>query len=554
MVWLFLVALLTFGPRAHAEDIYQRDACELACESLRNRIEAAGFPPALKVRGEMIYASEALPQFYERRAYRIAWSGNGGPLPQTDSLILAIRSAGAEGLNPQDYHLDKIEAAVRDMRRGRLLPGPIKPALLADLDMLLTDAFLTYGFHLLSGRLDPETIDPEWHIGRSEGDVVTILEGALSRNGVAPALRDLLPRHPCYRRLKGARRSYQRILSEGGWPVIADGPKMQIGSRGDRVTALRRRLEISGDLSPGTASEVFDDSLEAAVRRFQRRHGLDVDGVVGPMTLKALDVPAQERVRQIEVNMERWRWLPRALGERYLVINIANFELDVFEAGEKVIGMRVVVGRDYRRTPVFSDVMTYLVLNPYWNVPHRLAVEDKLPLIKQDPGYLASERIRVFQGWGADAVEIDPATVDWSKVTAGNFNYRLRQDPGPQNALGRIKFMFPNRFDVYLHDTPSRSLFDKSVRAFSSGCIRIENPIGLAEYLLRSDPKWARPAILVALGQEVEQTVRLPEPIPVHVLYCTAWVDDDGTVQFRDDIYGRDKAVDEALREGPPTS
>jgi murein L,D-transpeptidase YcbB/YkuD len=274
---------------------------------------------------------------------------------------------------------------------------------------------------------------------------------------------------------------------------------------------------------------------------------------VGPNTLAALNETVEERLRQIEVNMERWRWLPRSLGDRFIRVNIADFKMELTEAGQRVIDMRVMVGKDYRRTPVFSDIMTYLVINPHWNIPRDLALEDKIPRIRDDPDYLAEHKIRVLSGWGSDAVELDPSTVDWVGITATNFSMRLRQDPGPTNALGRIKFMFPNRFNVYLHDTPSKDLFEHPVRAFSSGCIRLEEPIDLAEYLLRGYPEWTRPAIIAAIETGEEKTLRLLEPIPVHILYCTAWVGDGGEVHFRRDIYGRDKAVADALRSLPPT-
>jgi murein L,D-transpeptidase YcbB/YkuD len=313
------------------------------------------------------------------------------------------------------------------------------------------------------------------------------------------------------------------------------------------------RLEASGDLATDEMTgEIFDEALEEAVKRFQGRHGLAVDGVVGPRTLQALNRTAEEHLRLIKVNMERWRWLPRSLGDRFIRVNIADFDMELVEAGERIMEMRVMVGKDYRRTPVFSDVMTYLVINPYWNVPRSLAVEDKLPLIKQDPAYLAGQKMKVLSGWGADAREIDPLTIDWSEVTPETFTWRLRQDPGPKNALGQIKFMLPNKFNVYLHDTPSREAFDRPDRALSSGCIRLEKPIQLAEYLLRGYPEWTRPAILAAIEDGKEQTIRLLEPIPVHILYCTAWVEDTGEVNFRRDIYGRDTAVADALMSRPP--
>ncbi len=281
------------------------------------------------------------------------------------------------------------------------------------------------------------------------------------------------------------------------------------------------------------------------MRRFQKWHGLAVDGVVGPATLAALNVSVEKRIRQIEVNLERWRWLPQELGARHILVNIAGFELNVIENGQPVMTMRVVMGKEERPTPVFSGALTYLVVCPYWQVPSTIAVKDKLPQIRKDPGYLTRKKIKVFQGGEA----INPRTINWSEVTAKNFNYRFRQDPGPKNALGRVKFVFPNPFSVILHDTPDRELFTRNVRTFSSGCIRVEKPIELAEYVMHGDPQWTREKILATINKWVERTVWLPEPIPVHLLYFTAWVDAEGMTHFRDDIYGRDKRLDEALRK-----
>jgi murein L,D-transpeptidase YcbB/YkuD len=251
--------------------------------------------------------------------------------------------------------------------------------------------------------------------------------------------------------------------------------------------------------------------------------------------------------------MERWRWLPLDLGARHILVNMANFELDLVEGESVVMVMRVIVGKGYRRTPVFSDKITYLVLNPFWHVPPGIAIKDKLPLIKKDPDYLSKQHMRLLQGWGAETKEIDPKTIDWSTVSAKNFHFRLRQDPGPMNALGRVKFMFPNRFNVYLHDTPSKDLFEKTTRTFSSGCIRIEKPIELVEYLLRDDPRWTHENIVAALEKTEEITIQLRSPVPIHLLYWTAFVENDGLVHFRDDIYGRDRRLDQALRKRAPT-
>jgi murein L,D-transpeptidase YcbB/YkuD len=320
------------------------------------------------------------------------------------------------------------------------------------------------------------------------------------------------------------------------------------------VAALQARLVATGDLAADADPRgTFGPATEAAVRQAQRRHGLAVDGAVGAETRAALSEPVEYRIRQLVVNLERWRWLPAELGTRHILVNIANYELDVVESGREVLSMRVAVGRPYRKTPVFSDRMTHLILSPYWHVPPSLAVQDKLPEIqRQGLDWFARNNMKVFQGWGSDAVEVDPATVDWGRLSATNFPYRLRQEPGPNNALGRVKFMFPNRFNVYLHDTPGREIFGRTERAFSSGCIRIEKPMELALYLIQ-DQDWTPERIQRAVDARVEQTVVLRAPLPVHILYWTAWADADGTVQFRRDLYDRDPALAAALDAPPPT-
>ncbi|BCR06265.1 peptidoglycan-binding protein [Desulfuromonas versatilis] len=521
-------------------------------ESLRVRLETSVPTQGLSAAGDSLLATAALPEFYQQRLFHPAWIHDGRPGEAAAEILEAIRQADLEGLVPEHYHLEAIEKLLARISADIAVPLNMSGAL-ADLDLLLTDAFLVLSSHYLNGRINPATVDPEWHARRNQTDPVPLLQSALETGRIRETLQGLLPGQAEYAGLRQALEHYRKIAAAGGWPRIAEGVKLQKGDRGPRVAALRERLAITADLDAELVhGDIFDSALNEAVLRFQRRHGLTDDGVVGKGTLAALNLPAEDRVRQIEVNLERWRWLPRDLGERHILVNIADFHLWVREKSDVVLEMRVVVGKPYRRTPVFSGRMTYLVLNPYWQVPHKLAVEDILPMVKKDPNHLEKINMKVFQGWGADAKAIDPATINWRELHRKRFPYRLRQDPGPINALGRIKFMLPNQYDIYLHDTPAKELFRKDTRTFSSGCIRLEKPLELAEYLLRGSRLEGRQAISDALQGAVDRIQPLPQPIPVHLLYWTSWVEQDGTVQFRQDIYERDQVLDAALSATPP--
>jgi murein L,D-transpeptidase YcbB/YkuD len=426
---------------------------------------------------------------------------------------------------------------------------------MADFDLLLTDSFLIYGFHLLAGRINPETFEVQWQADNCETDLAEVLQSALDNNQIEEALRALTPVYSGYIRLREALVRYRDIVNKGGWPNVPKDCEIRKGDHGDHIMALRNRLIISGDLDPKNynSTYIFDDKLEQAILKFQRRHGLPIDGIVGPLTLKELNVSSDVRLHQIELNMDRWRWLPHDLGNRYIVVNIADFQAGLFENDETVMVMKVVVGKDYRQTQVFSGEITYLVICPYWHIPKVIAVEDKLPLVREDPTYLIRQHIKVFQNYRGNFEEIDPKTIDWYLVNADNFKYKMRQDPGPWNPLGRIKFIFPNKFEVYLHDTPSQELFEKTSRTFSSGCIRIEKPIELAEYLLHENPRWTRKKIISAINKNVEQFVRIPNPIKIHLLYWTAWANEDLSMQFRKDIYSRDEILGQIFSQFTPS-
>lgn len=521
---------------------------------LRTRIETERAKRTFVCRKEVVCGIGVIPSFYGERDFRPSWIGTGGEFPQADSLIGAIRDSAGEGLNPDDYHLAAIRALRSEARRRRAENRPPDPEALADLDLLLTDAFLLFGSHLMAGRVNPETIHTDWILHRPRADLAATLRSALESNRVAEVLNDLRPPHPGYAGLERALARYRELARLGGWPAVPPGPRLRKGDRGERVRRLVERLSASGDLALPAADNgtLFDDRLETAVQTFQRRHGLEADGIVGPGALAALNVPVEERVRQIELNLERWRWIPHDLGEVHLLANIAGFDLRAVDRGAPGMNMRIVAGKPAWRTPVFSAKLTYLEVNPYWNVPQRIAARELLPAVRRRPAFFAEQGIKVFESWREGAREIDPDTVDWSKIGGRSLAYKFRQEPGPRNPLGRVKFMFPNRFSVYLHDTPARGLFRSASRGFSHGCVRVEKPVDLAEYLLKDDPRWTRDKIVEAIDGGKRTIIPLRKPVTVHILYWTAWVDDRGTVQFRKDIYGRDEPLLAALREKPP--
>jgi murein L,D-transpeptidase YcbB/YkuD len=569
LLTLAVITIASGGP-AYAGPL--RTSANEIGERLRDRLEAGEAANEIAACSDLVYCSHAVPSFYRNRNYRPAWVGGTGPLPQTGALVKCIAEADQEGLRPTDYHLAAIYNLIEALRQDRKRDDGETVEMLVDLELLLSDAFLTYGSHLLAGRVDPRSIDPEWHAQRRETDLTAVLEQALESGWIEESLKGLVPPQPGYGKLKHALRLYKEIAAKGAWREVKGEEKIEKGFRGATVPALRARLVASGDLKSesgvpweeaawirGAAPidstwnlDLFDDTVERAVLKFQGRHGLDTDGVVGPKTREALNKTLVHRIEQLEINMERYRWLPQDLGDRHILVNIPRFELEVFENNKRIINMRVVVGRVLRSTPVFSDVMTYLVVNPFWNVPESIAINDILPNAREDSTYLADKGIRVFDSWGAGATEIPRGLIDWTSLNDGNFRYRFVQDPGEKNSLGRIKFMFPNEFHVYLHDTPARSLFYRAERTFSSGCIRIEKPIELAEYLLGGDSEWTRDKILAILEESEELSVRIPEPIPIHLLYWTAFVDEDGSVHFRKDIYERDERLLSALRTLPP--
>lgn len=486
-----------------------------------------------------------LKEFYDERGDAVAWFKDEQLSPMVYDLLNALKQADREGLRPEDYHLALIQQLLDDYETRDEFSAPSMKIL----DYLLSDAYLTYGSDLLSGRINPYDVDDDWFAGRRTGDLPATLENALESGQIRAALAELLPTNPVYQRMRMALARYRQMERNGGWSEMPDGKPIQKGDRDARVVLLRRRLALEGDLNQKPNKKlVFDPTLERALMRFQMRNGLDPDGVLGKETLRVLNIPVTERVQQIRDNMERCRWLPDNLGATHIFVNVPSFTLQIVEDTRETMRMKVVVGRKMRQTPVFSSSLTHVIFNPPWSTPLNVAKLDMLDHIREEPDYLAKYNFEVFENYDEDADLVDPATVDWSGLTPQTLKYRFRQKPGPLNALGQVKFLLPNRFDVYLHDTPSRSLFSKTVRDFSSGCIRVEKPIELATYLLsRGNSNWTREKIEAAIDKKNEQAIPLAAPVPVHLMYWTMWVDEQDNVQFRDDLYGRDASLTQAL-------
>lgn len=475
------------------------------------------------------------------RHFKPLWVRDSGPKSKAREALAVFRAAGEMGLNPDNYRVSDI---ARRMQAAT-------PRELAELELLMSRAFIDFGRDISRGRVLPTAASSENAIVAKEVGPLTLIDGAENADDIAVFVRSIEPQSPEYGRLKRALADYRAIASKGGWSAVPKGPALKPGSHDPRIPALRRRLQVTGDYPSEDldVGEIYDGPLEDAVRRFQARHGLVQDAIVAQATLDELNVPIAARIRQIELNLERRRWMDDNLGSYYVFVNVADQELKVVRNGKTVHTARLVVGKPYSRTPVFTEKMSYIVLNPYWNVPSSIANREYLPKLRQDPGYLRRQNIRIFAGSGDSVREVDPYAVNWRSLS--RMPYSLRQDSGEKNALGKVKFMFPNRFNVYIHDTPSKSLFSRDLRVFSHGCMRVQDPLDLAALLL-ADHGWSRNRIDAAVAGGTQRIINLPEPVPVHVTYLTAWANKDGTVNFRRDPYDRDKALANALGDSLP--
>jgi len=517
----------------------QRPAPDPVAELIRADVEQLRATGDLDLGGVMIASRNLLPRIYEARGFAPTWRTQ----PQIDSLLETIDESYKEGLDPRDYHVDQVRAA----RAAFANVDTLSAAERAALDVMLTDSVIRIGYHLRFGKVDPVALNPNWNLKQDlmGRDPAVTIQKAIDARSMREFADAAIPRVFLYQRYKEALAQYRQLAATGGWPVLSAGPTLKQGMTDARVPKLAERLAITGDIgrsSAAAATTSYSGAVVDGVKHFQERHGLAVDGALGPGTLAALNVPVEMRIEQIRANLERARWVFYDPESEFLVVNIAGFKMYLVRRGEVVWRSRVQVGKTYRRTPIFTSTMSYVVLNPTWTVPPTILRQDYLPQLKRNPQYLAERNIDVLDRTGKP---VDQSSIDWS--SARSLQYQLVQRPGPTNALGRVKFMFPNEYFVYLHDTPSRDLFDRESRAFSSGCIRVENPLELADIVIGD--KWPRARIDAAIADGRTQTVILDKPIAVKLLYWTAEVDGNGRVSFFPDVYSRDDALITALAQ-----
>lgn len=477
---------------------------------------------------------------YRAASYAPLWTDGNGLTVRAKSLILVLAHADDDGLS-----LAASPAAAMDSAFSRT--DGITAA--ADADILLTSTFAWYAEDMIRGSVDPRKVQPEWHITVNDIDVGTALADVLHAANFDSALAQLRPDQQGYAGLRQMLVRYRQIVASGGWPQVAGSPALHVGDSVTTVPTLRRRLAAEGLLVAGPApdSQVYDSAVAVAVATFQTRHGLAVDSTIGPMTLASLNVTAEHRVLQIAANLERYRWLPHDLGGRYILVNIPGFHLAAYDKGKRVLEMKVVVGREYggRATPIFSDSMSYVNFGPYWNVPSSIAQREILPKAFRDPSYLTRNRFEIVRRFSPDAVEIPVSSLSRSQLAPGNFRYQIRQKPGPKNALGLVKFMFPNDYNVYLHDTPEDQLFSERVRAFSHGCIRVQHPADLAAFVL-APQGWTAAQATSAMDADKWRRVDLSQKLPVYIAYFTAF-ERGGDLSFRPDLYSQDQRLIRAL-------
>lgn len=510
-------------------------------------------PPVLRLIDERRLVWNGVQAIYEARDMQALWTGSAAARRRAEALIERLSDAAAHGLVPQEYDAHRFAAAFEDLDFKDLDPAESNGV--AKLDVSLTTALLAYAHDMWDGRLEPGDVrsEHEVYLQRTPIDAVDLVR-RIEDEGIKRSLDALEPQHDAYKALTRTMRETLAAKSRGGYTRVA-ATVLKKGDGGEPVRNLIRRLREGGYLVaplPASDDAASDDALytadvESAVRQVQRESALKVDGVFGPNTAAILNQTIDDGIRRLAINLDRWRWLPRDLGEDYLWVNIPDYTLRIYEDGTERWSTRIIAGTSVHRTPIFADRLEYIVFSPSWIVPNSIIGNELIPLFREDPYRVDEKNMEITD---ADGQVLDPLAIDWSDI--GAYDIGVRQKPGPQNALGRVKFIFPNRYAIYLHDTPADHLFDNSKRSFSHGCIRVAEPERLAEYLLRDASGWSESAVVDAMHAEEDQKVYLEEPVPVYITYFTAIADTGGEMRYLADVYGHDQVVTEALASETP--
>jgi murein L,D-transpeptidase YcbB/YkuD len=517
---------------------------------IRFRIETDTPGEKINIRGTSLSTSDEIINFYTDRYFTEVWSKDRVLTELAYELKFEIIQSQFDGLNPEDYHLEVLESFFQRFESNKESGTENASGDLADIDMLLSDAFFHLASDLEIGKVDPSTLEEEWEITRKAQtvDYLELLNKAINEGQIRQNLEILYPEFSIY---KKGREVLRRLVDEEkadtlNWKKVKITKAIKVGESNSVIPALRERLQYWGILETYNFEDpkLYDSVMMAGVKDFQGMHGMEIDGVIGKMTLAAMNDSPKARVDKARVNLERLRWLPDTVkNAEFILVNIANFQLDYLSNLDTLFSARVIVGTKYHETPIFQADMSYIVFSPYWNIPSSIIKSEIIPSVRKSPNYIQSRNMEVITNSGK---RVDPNSIDWNSKY---FPYLVRQKPGPGNSLGLVKFMFPNKYSVYIHDTNARSLFSSDDRARSHGCIRIQNPGDFAKVLLRDDPTWTVDRIQTAMNQTEEQVVKLNRSIPVVLVYLTFWTDSKGQPHFRDDIYDRDDKVLEALKK-----
>ena len=492
--------------------------------------------------------ADSVVAFY-KRGHPAVWIDGDDRHRRSEAWIEVLERAEEEGLDPGDYRPEGLRRGMKEVNQDE--------SVAPEFEVAMTIAAIEYARDVSLGRIDPRAHGIQWYTESPSLEVTALLD-ALSRSDdteVRRLARELPPDHEGYIKLRDGLREFRERTRGETWLPIPDGGNLEVGgtAKESLLHGIHRRLEAEGlsvgagvrGNAPDTATAVFHEDLARALEEFQRRRGIEDDGVLGPITRAELNRSREDRIQSIRMNLERWRWIPGDLGKKHILVNIAAFELKGYEHNRQALDMKVIVGREAWATPVFSDRASVVTFNPEWNVPATIAQDEIVPEMIENASYLEEHNMVLVD---RDTEEtIDPRDVDWEKAATEGLDYLIRQDSGPANPLGRMKVLFPNQFNVYLHDTPNPELFDRADRALSHGCIRVFDPVALASFLLEG-ANWSRDRVMKAYRSTERLDVKLENEVPVFILYWTAFVDESGKVQFRPDIYDMDRALTEVLK------